>query len=374
MGITIQVSFQARHFNSWLNWAWITHNLVTETRKDIERFRVRKNERAVTISAVKPLLILITSQLFEVSVRYCKFLKLQTNMSIDPPTYLSSVQNNIRARPIPWDGAVRTGIITDDDLKKIKAVDKVRKEQRRQTVESDIKAYQALILGGDESKSVLESAIKRPDVLQYMLVLTGDLLNGMTFIFGRDVVLTDHQSDVPDLSTLLTRHPDPYKPFIPLLNSSTNLEDPILLLTSSVLTTLLSTAQLQSSTPPPRTDEALSKLYKYLSTLTKTQDSGLQDIAVQEYSALLRTKKARELFWIQRDETVGPLVTILRAAAGAGKDSDSALWSGGASIRATPDTGLSSAVGLQLLYHVLLTLWQLSFEGTLVGKGLEEYC
>lgn len=297
-------------------------------------------------------------------------------MSIDPPTYLNSVQNNIRARPIPWDGAVRTGTITDDDLKKIKAVDKVRKEQRRQTVESDIKAYQALILGGDQSKSVLESAIKRPDVLQYMLVLTGDLLNGMIFILGREVVLyffTYHQSDVPDLPTLLTQHLDPYKPFIPLLSSSTNLEDPILLLTSSVLTTILSTAQLQSSTPPPRTDEALSKLYKYLSTLTNTHDSGLQDIAVQEYSALLRTKKARELFWSQRDETVGPLITILRAAAGAGKDNDSALWSSGASIRTTTDTGLSSAVGLQLLYHVLLTLWQLSFEGTLVGKGLQEY-
>lgn len=185
---------------------------------------------------------------------------------------------------------------------------------------------------------------------------------------------TDHQSDVPDLPTLLTQHPDPYKPFIPLLSSSTNLEDPILLLTSSVLTTILSTAQLQSSTSPPRTEEALSKLYKYLSTLTKTQDSGLQDIAVQEYSALLRTKKARELFWSQRDETVGPLVAILRSAAGVGKDSDSTLWSGGASIRTTTEAGLSSAVGLQLLYHVLLTLWQLSFEGTLVGKGLEEYC
>lgn len=153
-----------------------------------------------------------------------------------------------------------------------------------------------------------------------------------------------------------------------------NPEDPILLLTSSVLTTIISTAQLQSSKPPPRTDEALSKLYKYLSTLTKTQDSGFQDIAVQEYSALLRTKKARELFWSQRDETVEPLVIILRTAAGAGKDSDSTLWSGGASIRTTTDAGLNSAVGLQLLYHVLLTLWQLSFEGTLVGKGLEEYC
>jgi len=99
-------------------------------------------------------------------------------MSLDPPTYLNSLQNNIRARPIPWEGAVRAGTITDQDLKKIKAVDKVRKEQRRQTVEADVAAYRSLLLGGETGKSVLESAAKRADVVQYILVLTGDLLNG----------------------------------------------------------------------------------------------------------------------------------------------------------------------------------------------------
>lgn len=99
-------------------------------------------------------------------------------MSLDPPTYLNSLQNNIRARPIPWEGAVRAGTITDQDLKKIKAVDKVRKEQRRQTVEADVGAYQSLLLGGESGKSVLESAAKRADVVQYILVLAGDLLNG----------------------------------------------------------------------------------------------------------------------------------------------------------------------------------------------------
>ena len=99
-------------------------------------------------------------------------------MSLDPPTYLSSLQNNIRARPIPWEGAVRAGTITDSDLKTIKAVDKVRKEQRKQTVENDLDAYQSLILGGNKGKSVLDAAAKRSDVVQYMLVLADDLLHG----------------------------------------------------------------------------------------------------------------------------------------------------------------------------------------------------
>ena len=99
-------------------------------------------------------------------------------MSLDPPTYLSSLQNNIRARPIPWEGAVRAGTLTDTDLKTIKAVDKVRKEQRKQIVGENLESYQSLVLGGSKGKSVLESAAKRADVVQYMLVLTGDLLNG----------------------------------------------------------------------------------------------------------------------------------------------------------------------------------------------------
>ena len=67
---------------------------------------------------------------------------------------------------------------------------------------------------------------------------------------------------------------------------------------------------------------------------------------------------------------MNPLLDILRAAVGAGKDNDSTVFSGAMSIRST-DAGLSGGVSLQLLYHVLLTIWQLSFEGSLIGKGLE---
>ncbi|KAL8948992.1 MAG: hypothetical protein Q9222_004863 [Ikaeria aurantiellina] len=276
-------------------------------------------------------------------------------MSLDPPTYLNSLQNNIRARPIPWEGAVRAGTITENDLKRIKAVDKVRKDQRRQTIEADKDAYRSLLLGGDQGKSVLESAAKRADVIQYMLVLASDLIN-----------------DVPSLASALLEHSHPYKPFLPLLSHSTNPEDPIPLLTSSFLASLVSVAQIDFPKSTLQTDETLPQLYNYLSTLTKSQDSGLQDIAVQEYSSLLRTKKSRELFWKQRQDTLNPLVDILRSAAGAGRDSDSTMWSGGASIRSATEAGLSGGVGLQLLYHVLLAIWQLSFEGSLIGKDLEK--
>ena len=106
-------------------------------------------------------------------------------MSLDPPTYILSLQNNIRARPISWEGAVRAKTITESDLKKIKAIDKVRKEQRKQTIASAVETYTALLLGDTENKSIFETAAKRTDIVQYMLVLTGDLVDGMLRIILR---------------------------------------------------------------------------------------------------------------------------------------------------------------------------------------------
>jgi V-type H+-transporting ATPase subunit H len=104
-------------------------------------------------------------------------------MSLDPPTYLYSLMNNIRQRPIPWDGAVRAGTIKEDQLNKVRAVDKVRKEQRKEVVENDPAAYRKLFVGTEAEPSVLESATKakRPDVVQYLLVLLSDLLDGMIY-------------------------------------------------------------------------------------------------------------------------------------------------------------------------------------------------
>lgn len=100
---------------------------------------------------------------------------------LEPPPYLVSVQNNIRARPIPWDGAVRAGNLADEQLKKIKAVDKVRKEQRKQNIEADLQGYTTLLIGGRNGQSVLEKATKRTDIIQYVLVLASDLINGTHF-------------------------------------------------------------------------------------------------------------------------------------------------------------------------------------------------
>ena len=179
-------------------------------------------------------------------------------------------------------------------------------------------------------------------------------------------------TDAPSLATKILEQPEPYKHFLGLLGNSQSLEDSVSILSSSFLTNLVAISLTSSSKPIQRDDDALPKVFTYLSTLTKSQDNGLQDIGVQQYSSLLRTKRAKELFWKQKKDTIDPLFEILRTAAGAAKDSDSTLWSGASSVRSV-DTRFGGGVGLQLTYHVLLVLWQLSFEGKMVGEGLEKY-
>lgn len=93
---------------------------------------------------------------------------------------------------------------------------------------------------------------------------------------------------------------------------------------------------------------------------------------MQGFSALLRTRAAREIFWRQRKETVDTLVDILSTAT-SGKDNGSSTLVGSTATSSVRniDTTIGGGVGLQLLYHVLLVIWQLSFEGSLVGEELE---
>lgn len=175
---------------------------------------------------------------------------------------------------------------------------------------------------------------------------------------------------MPSLSRAIFKNGDPYKHFLPLLAHSSNPEDPIPLLTSAVLASLMASSRDESEATVKK---ALPHLYSYLSSLTKNSDAGLQDIGVLEYSALLYGKVSRRQFWAQRSETVAPLIEILRTACGVTNgDAAASLWSGTTGVAKNGEGALGGGVGLQLLYHVLLVMWQLSFEAEEVGEDLNE--
>jgi len=100
-------------------------------------------------------------------------------MALEAPTYLASLQNNIRQRPIPWEGAVRSGLVSDGQLALIRAIDRAKKiEEKKATIENDLASYTALFAGNraDSRASVFETAAKQPAMVQYLLVLLGDIV------------------------------------------------------------------------------------------------------------------------------------------------------------------------------------------------------
>jgi hypothetical protein len=126
-------------------------------------------------------------------------------MSIDPPEFVRSLQNNIRSRPIPWEGAVRAKTISEAHLKKIKAVDKVRKDARKLILESQTADYVSLFLGRQDEPGILQTAAKRQDIVLYLLVLLEDLIQGMAMPRSRAVLKRRRVSCIPGCISQIPR-------------------------------------------------------------------------------------------------------------------------------------------------------------------------
>ncbi|KAH0608480.1 uncharacterized protein H6S33_001614 [Morchella sextelata] len=254
-------------------------------------------------------------------------------MSLDTPKYLAELFSNIRGRSIPWDANMRAGLITESDIKKIKAIDKVSKEKQVSVVEKDVDGYASLVLGPQGGLKKATDG-KRVDVVTVELLLTS-------------------RPGVPAFTESLLALPSPFSHLLSLLSHT---DETVPLLSSSVLTAMLTASLKSSSKPTSDTEAALPQLYRYLAGLTKSPDVHLQDIAIQSYVSLLRSSYARITFWELQEETVAPIVRILESAGSQnGNSSDRG------SVLGNPATA-QGGVALQLLYHVLLVIWELTFE------------
>ena len=85
---------------------------------------------------------------------------------------------------------MRSGTLTDEQYARIRAVDKAKKpEQRKEILEKDLEGYQRLFVGGGDKSSVLETAGKHANVIQYVLVLLSDLLEGERSFLNASIYL-----------------------------------------------------------------------------------------------------------------------------------------------------------------------------------------
>lgn len=84
--------------------------------------------------------------------------------------YLDELTANIRARPIPWDGYSRASLISEEETKKIKAIDKQPTAKKAEIISQESDDYAELVMA-------MLAKIKRVDILQYTLVLAGDFIS-----------------------------------------------------------------------------------------------------------------------------------------------------------------------------------------------------
>ncbi|KAF8543470.1 armadillo-type protein [Trichophaea hybrida] len=266
-------------------------------------------------------------------------------MSLDGQNVLNEYKSLIRSRAVAWDAYIRYQLVADTDVKKIKAIDKVPKEKRVGIVENDAQGYAQLVLS-DQGVLRKSASGNKVDLVQYMLMWTGDLLD-----------------DVPSFANALLALPKPFELLLSLLEGAADQTIP--LLSAAILTTLISTSLSSCPKISAELKDALPKFYHYLSTVTKSADQDQQDLAIKSYVALLRTPFARETFWDMKEETVAPLAKTLETAAGG-------TGNPGGSDRMSSLTGTAAivqgGVPLQLLYHVLLVVWQLTFDETVAEE------
>lgn len=112
--------------------------------------------------------------------------------------YLDELTANIRARPIPWEGYQRANLISEDEIKKIKAVDKQPLAEKTQIISKQSQEYARLILD-------LLGRMKRVDILQYTLVLAGDFISESKE-FAQALLSSSNDKE------------SPYSPFIKLVH------------------------------------------------------------------------------------------------------------------------------------------------------------
>ncbi|KTW31883.1 H(+)-transporting V1 sector ATPase subunit H [Pneumocystis jirovecii RU7] len=222
---------------------------------------------------------------------------LQTNV------FLEELLSSIRLRPIPWIGHLRAGLVTDEEVKMIKALDWHSRKRRSLVLMKESKEYAELFL-------TLFQRFQRIDLLQYLLTLCSDLLD-----------------DVPKFSNVLLLYKNKENfPFSPLMRLLKHDDQIISLLSGKIMSSLVSAAPIIPTT-------TLSWFFEWISSLCQSPDHNIQDLAVQALTGTLKNSFNRLRFW-KESTYMQNLICILK----------------------------NNQDNLQLQYHTLLVIWLITFE------------
>ncbi|KAI0371761.1 ATPase V1 complex subunit H [Pilatotrama ljubarskyi] len=205
------------------------------------------------------------------------------SISLVSNPYLDENSAKIRAKPVPWEGYQRAGLITSEELSLIKKVDRQPKPKIESLLVSDGQTYALLYLR-------LLKKLQRIDTQSFILVLIAD-------------ALTDHEDRIPWFTS--ASQTDPELPYGPLLRILESQDDFVQLKATQILTVLL------SSEKSPLQAQQLNPFLNTLAIFVSVPSPHKRDIAVQCLEAILSRPECRQAVWANAS-LVGGLVDILR--------------------------------------------------------------
>ncbi|KAI0646800.1 ATPase V1 complex subunit H [Trametes meyenii] len=205
------------------------------------------------------------------------------SISLVSNSYLDENSAKIRAKPVPWEGYQRAGLVTSEELSLIKKVDRQSRSKIESLLVSDGQTYALLYLR-------LLKKLQRIDTQSCILVLIAD-------------ALTDHEERIPLFTSAAQTDPElPYGPLLRILDSQ---DDFVQLKATQILTVLLSSEK--SSLQPQQIHPFLNTLALFVVNPSPNK----RDVAVQCLEAVLARPECRKAVWANAS-LVGGLVDILR--------------------------------------------------------------
>lgn len=210
--------------------------------------------------------------------------------------------NNIRQRPIPWEGYIRANILSVEDGTMIKALEKLSSEKKLTVIKKSEDKYSSVFI------KLLDS-ISRDDVRKYLLCSLADLVEEDKE-FGQ-VVLKNNEGNL-------------WQVFLKCLDTDNEVQ--LTLTIKNIVLFLILTPKSETAVVSTLIDTIDKKL-------ASKNDLNLQEFSIQAYVLLFKHNKTYRQLFDKNPAYSNTLITILKG----------------------------SSSNLQLQYTTLLVVWLLSF-------------
>ncbi|KAL9933655.1 hypothetical protein V8E36_007313 [Tilletia maclaganii] len=275
--------------------------------------------------------------------------------------WLEELTARTRSRPIPWEGYARADLVSSEELKLIKKVERQPRSKVDAVYDAEGGSYALLYLR-------LLAKLSRTDTLQQILVLVGDMLrdhDDRALLFAQ----SKGEAGEPEFEGVGL----PYGPFLKLLQ----VQDDFVQMKAAQYLTLLIVSSPRNSPPAPK---ILNTLFDFLTSLINTGASPTAasasvgtdyaegngaDIGIQLLESLLRSQKYRAEVWEDEQRRQSDLVP-------AAESSENGNGNGASSSTAAPPAKKVRPSMLKGLVNILVNSQLVSYGSSAAGSGAAE--